>query len=56
MPGNMIVINGIISYYVGDSKMDDLIKLLDDIGLKQDFDPKHLQQSNSADTKRSAAD
>lgn len=35
MPGNIITINGIIEYYVGDSKMDELIKYLDEYGTKQ---------------------
>ena len=32
MPGNRMTINDSISYYVGDSKMPQLMKLLDEIG------------------------
>ncbi len=35
MPGNQIVINKIIEYYVGDSKMDELLAWLDNNGIKQ---------------------
>jgi len=36
MPGNTILINGSIEYYVGDSKMDELIKYLNEHGTKQE--------------------
>lgn len=36
MPGNIIVINGLIEYYVGDSKMDGLLEYLDEHGLKRE--------------------
>ena len=36
MPGNTILINNFLEYYVGDSRMKELLKLLDDIGLKLD--------------------
>ena len=48
MPGNMIVINGVISYYVGDSKMDEVIELLDKVGLKQDINPEYLRDDGEA--------
>ena len=35
MPGNQIVINGVIKYYVGDSKMEELLTWLDSNGIKQ---------------------
>ena len=35
MPGNQIVINNGIKYYVGDSKMEELITWLDSNGIKQ---------------------
>lgn len=35
MPGNQIVINNAIKYYVGDSKMDELLLWLDSNGIKQ---------------------
>ncbi len=35
MPGNQIVINGGIKYYVGDSKMEELLAWLDGNGIKQ---------------------
>jgi len=34
MPGNIIQINGTIAYYVGDSKMDDLLSWLKTNGYK----------------------
>jgi len=38
MPGNTILINNFLEYYVGDSRMKELLKLLDDIGLKEGAD------------------
>jgi len=35
MPGNPIVINKVIEYYVGDSKMEKLLTWLDTNGIKQ---------------------
>jgi len=35
MPGNRIVVNGAIEYYVGDSRMDELLAWLDHNGIKQ---------------------
>ena len=35
MPGNDISINNSIFYYVGDSKMDELIEWLDKNGIKE---------------------
>jgi hypothetical protein len=35
MPGNDVIINGSIFYYVGDSKMKELIKWLDKNGIKE---------------------
>lgn len=35
MPGNEVVINGSIEYYVGDSKMPKLMALLEKIGHKK---------------------
>lgn len=35
MPGNIIIINGVAEYYIGDSKMDELIKFLDEHGIKE---------------------
>lgn len=36
MPGNQIVINNSIKYYVGDSRMEDLLVWLDNNGTKQE--------------------
>lgn len=38
MPGNIISINDAIKYYVGDSKMDDLVEWLDTNGFKEEED------------------
>ena len=35
MPGNQVIINKSIEYYVGDSKMQELLKWLDSNGIKQ---------------------
>lgn len=35
MPGNDVSINNSIFYYVGDSKMDELIEWLDKNGIKE---------------------
>jgi hypothetical protein len=35
MPGNQIVINNAIKYYVGDSKIEELLTWLDSNGIKQ---------------------
>ena len=35
MPGNQIIINNAIKYYVGDSKMEELLAWLDNNGIKQ---------------------
>lgn len=35
MPGNQVVINNGIRYYVGDSKMEELLARLDNNGIKQ---------------------
>jgi len=35
MPGNIILINGSIEYYVGDSSMDGLMGYLNEHGYKQ---------------------
>lgn len=35
MPGNQIVINKAKEYYVGDSKMEELLTWLDSNGIKQ---------------------
>ena len=35
MPGNQIVINSEIKYYVGDSKMEELLTWLGSNGIKQ---------------------
>lgn len=35
MPGNIININNAIDYYVGDSKMNELVKWLDTNGFKE---------------------
>ena len=42
MPGNIIQINSAeeLEWYVGDSKMDDLIKYLDEIGFRRDKEDK----------------
>jgi hypothetical protein len=39
MPGNQIVINNAIKYYVGDSKMDELLMWLDSNGIKREGNP-----------------
>jgi hypothetical protein len=49
MPGNQIAINGVIEYYVGDSKMDELLAWLDNNGIKQEAEAN--AQNESADTK-----
>lgn len=36
MPGNIITINGVTEYYVGDSKMPGLIEYLDKFGYKEE--------------------
>ncbi len=36
MPGNQIVINKGIEYYVGDSKMEELLTWLDSKGIKKE--------------------
>ncbi len=35
MPSNQIIINKAEEYYVGDSKMDELLKWLDENGFKE---------------------
>ena len=35
MPGNDVLINGVIKYYVGDSKLGELLAWLDNNGIKQ---------------------
>lgn len=37
MPGNTVIINNSkeLEWYVGDSKMDELIKYLDDVGMRE---------------------
>ena len=35
MPGNIITINGVEEWYVGDSKMEQLLALLNKIGKKE---------------------
>ena len=35
MPGNQVVINSAIKYYVGDSKMEELLAWLDSNGIKK---------------------
>jgi len=49
MPGNQIVINGAIEYYVGDSKMDELLAWLDNNGIKKETEAS--EQNNSTDSK-----
>ncbi len=49
MPANQIVINRVIKYYVGDSKMDELLAWLDNNGIKQEA--KANAGNKSADTK-----
>ena len=36
MPGNTIVINNKLSWYIGDSKMPELIRFLEENGVKED--------------------
>lgn len=40
MPANTVLINGSIEYYLGDSKMDDLLKYLDEHGWKPNGESK----------------
>ena len=47
MPGNQVVINSEIKYYVGDSKMEDLLTWLDSNGIKQGVET----DAKSEDTK-----
>jgi len=35
MPANQVIINNAIKYYVGDSKMEELLTWLDSNGIKQ---------------------
>lgn len=43
MPGNTVLINGVIEYYVGDSKMDELLEYLDKYGSKIDKITKEVK-------------
>jgi len=45
MPGNQIVINKGIEYYVGDSKMEELIAWLDNNGIKKESEPDAESQA-----------
>jgi hypothetical protein len=48
MPGNQIVINKGIEYYVGDSKMEELIAWLDSNGIKKGIEPDaELQETET---------
>ena len=49
MPGNQIVINKAIEYYVGDSKMEELLMWLDSNGIKQGVETD--ARNKSTDTK-----
>ena len=49
MPGNLIVINGAeeLTWYVGDSKMDELIKHLDAVGFREsDEEESNIEENN----------
>ena len=35
MPGNLVVINNQLTWYVGDSKMEELIEHLDKVGMRE---------------------
>jgi len=39
MPGNQVIINNGIKYYVGDSKMEELLAWLDNNGVKIGEEP-----------------
>lgn len=52
MPGNIITINGVIEYYVGDSKMDRLIEYLDKYGTKQKEKPERELKEKKGVKKR----
>ncbi len=42
MPGNTITINGVSKFYVGDSKMPELIKYLDKEGFPENKEAKEI--------------
>lgn len=49
MPANQIVINKAIEYYVGDSKMEELLAWMDANGIKRETEAD--AQSKSTNTK-----
>ena len=56
MPGNIIQINRAkeLEWYVGDSKMENLIKYLDEVGFKTTdniFDPKNYEKVEGEEMK-----
>lgn len=44
MPSNQILINKLMEYYVGDSKMDELLKWLDKNGFKEGEEPDEEEE------------
>lgn len=58
MPSNTVVINGVDEYYVGDSKMDKLIKFLNKHGTREPEKEKEkeLTFEEAADFKREQVD
>ena len=51
MPGNQIVINKGIEYYVGDSKMEELLTWLCRNGIKKESEPDAKSQATKAEKK-----
>ena len=52
MPGNIITINGVSEFYVGDSKMPALIKHLKDNGFPHNKQAKAIIKEAAAKEKR----
>ena len=49
MPANIITINGCAEFYVGDSKMPELVRFLKDKGFPQNEDAKFLLKEVETD-------
>jgi hypothetical protein len=47
MPSNQIVINNGIKYYLGDSKMEELLSWLNKNGVKQDVETDNESESET---------
>jgi len=44
MPSNQILINKALEYYVGDSRMEELLKWLNENGFKQGEEPEEEEE------------